>query len=319
MLSTPVLSIVTPTRGNFSEYWLERLLAVEGDVQFVLVYPPGAIPRAISDPRFTSIVSPYKGEVVQRLTGLANAVGTYVIALDDDDFVHPDIVNLVKVYFETFPESWVLRPRSEKIDFKNTDKIQRPWEPIPDVHTLAIASRQNGQEAVLQTIPIAPLENSLDIRYFFSPFLNRRDMHGPHIENFNNKVWRTELVRTSVVELSTTMKIVGVLNWMPFWNLDRLLGLFVQAMFFKPDTVVGHWMPHPPQVRYIVTPQFVRQEFRLMLPADALLVKRFPRYGYFWNLFFDQFWIAVRKLMRSAIDLDKFIKKLDDSRRGTGS
>lgn len=37
-METPVLSIVTPTRGNFTDYWLAQLLAVKGQVQLVLVY-----------------------------------------------------------------------------------------------------------------------------------------------------------------------------------------------------------------------------------------------------------------------------------------
>ncbi|NET50633.1 MAG: hypothetical protein F6K09_18465 [Merismopedia sp. SIO2A8] len=62
---------------------------------------------------------------------------------------------------------------------------------------------------------------------------------------------------------------------------------------------MGHWMPGPEQIRYIVMPQTVRKEFRLMLPADALLVKRFPQFGYLWDLFFEQFWVAVKKMLRS--------------------
>ncbi|MBD0335899.1 MAG: glycosyltransferase family 2 protein, partial [Cyanobacteria bacterium Co-bin13] len=68
----PVLSIVTPTRGNFSDYWLDQLLAVRGDVQFVLVYPPGVPRRAIADPRVKSLTSPYKGEMMQRFVALLN-------------------------------------------------------------------------------------------------------------------------------------------------------------------------------------------------------------------------------------------------------
>ena len=59
----PILSIVTPTRGNFSDDWLENLLQVEGEVQFILVYPPGVSLRKIADDRVTSLVSPYKGEM----------------------------------------------------------------------------------------------------------------------------------------------------------------------------------------------------------------------------------------------------------------
>ncbi|MBD0269571.1 MAG: glycosyltransferase family 2 protein, partial [Cyanobacteria bacterium Co-bin8] len=69
----PLLSIVTPTLGNFSDYWLEQLMAVKGNVQFVLVYPPGMARRAIADPRVKSLTSPYPGEFIQRFLALLNA------------------------------------------------------------------------------------------------------------------------------------------------------------------------------------------------------------------------------------------------------
>ena len=92
------------------------------------------------------------------------------------------------------------------------------------------------------------------------------------------------------------MKITGALTWIPFWSLDRLLGLYVQAFLFEEQAIVGHWMTKPEQIRYIVKSQQLKHEFRLILPADILLIKRFPQYGYFWNLGFEQFWVAVRKL-----------------------
>jgi glycosyltransferase involved in cell wall biosynthesis len=304
-METPVLSIVTPTRGNYTDYWFNQLLAVQGEVQFVLVYPPGTVVPPISDLRVKTVVSPAKGEVMQRLTGLLNASGSYVMALDDDDFVHPDIVQLVRQYFERFPDSWVLRLAMEKLDFVAQDQIQKPWQALPNVNTLTVANRRSSSDlTILQTVPIAPLKNPFDLRYFVSPLLDRRDMHGPHIENFNNKVWRNDHVQPALADLSDTMRLVGALNWMPLWSLDRLLGLFIQARYFEAAKIVGHWMPAPAQIRYIVMAQELKQEFRLMLPADALLVKRFPQYGYFWNLFCDQFWTAVRRVVRSWIGQD---------------
>lgn len=299
----PILSIVSPTRGNFSDYWLEQLLRIEGNVEFVLAYPPGVVPRPIDDVRVKAVVSPYKGEVIQRFTGLLNASGDYVLALDDDDFVHPQVLALITEYFKTFPESWVLRLMMEKIDHANEARIRQDWEAIPDIHQLKIAPKRpkEDRKTVLQELPIAPLNRNFDARYLVWPFLERKDMHGAHIENFNNKVWKNELVQQALADLSQTMKVKGALTWIPFWSLDRLLGLFIQAKFFQPDIVVGHWMPQPEQIRYIVMPQNFKQEFRLIWPADALLAKSFPKYGYFWNLFFDQFWIAVKKIGRSAV------------------
>ncbi len=51
MREQPVLSIITPTRGNFSDYWFQQLLSIKGDIQFVLVYPPDATVPSSDDPR----------------------------------------------------------------------------------------------------------------------------------------------------------------------------------------------------------------------------------------------------------------------------
>ena len=65
---------------------------------------------------------------MQRFVGLLNASGEYVLALDDDDFVHPDIENLTGEYFKRFPESWILRLKKENIDFKDEERIKKDWE-----------------------------------------------------------------------------------------------------------------------------------------------------------------------------------------------
>lgn len=301
----PILSIVTPTRGNFTDHWLNHLYAVTGNVEFVLVYPPGVTNKSVADSRFKLIVSPFKGEVIQRFTGLLNASGLYVLALDDDDFVHPEVLQIVTQYFEKFPDSWCLRLMKKNLNFQDTEQIYKPWEPIPDISQLKIASRQDETNSILQEIPIAPLNNNFDTRFIVGPYVKRKDMHGPHIENFNNKVWKTELVKSTLIDLGNTMIIHNALTWIPRWNLDRMLGLFIQAKFFEEDKIVGHWMPMPEQIRYVYMSQGLKNDFRLMLPADALLAKQFPKYGYFWNLFFEQFWIALKKMGRSWIKLNK--------------
>jgi len=300
-----ILSIVTPTRGSFTDYWLNHLCAISGNVEFILVYPPGISPKLIFDPRFRIINSPFKGEVIQRLLGLLNASGKYVMALDDDDYVHPDIIQIVVKYFRKFPDSWCLRLSKKNINFQNEEQIYKPWDPIPDIDQMNIAPRREGNVLILQEIPIAPLKNRFDVRFIAGPYLKRKDMHGPHIENFNNKVWKTELVQQTLVDITSVMVISNALTWIPRWSLDRMLGLFIQAKFFEEDKVVGHWMPMPEQIRYIGMPQDLKKEFRLMLPADALLARRFPQYGYFWNLFFEQFWVALKKLVRSWIIFSK--------------
>jgi hypothetical protein len=301
MTSRPLLSIVTPTRGNFSEYWFEQLLKVEGNVQFVLVYPPGVKAPDFSDPRIKSVISPYKGEVMQRFVGLLNATGEYVLALDDDDFVHPSILKLVTEYSQAFPESWVLRLSKIQLNYTDEANIKKAWEDPPELSQLKIARRREGPDSILQEIPIAPLTNKFDYRYLVNPYLARKDMHGAHIENFNNKVWKNEIVQKALAELSQTMRLKGSLSWIPFWNLDRSLGLFVQACSFQEGIIIGHWMPKPEQIRYIIMSQSLKKEFRLMLPSDALLAKRFPQYGYFWNLVFEQGWVALRKFASNLV------------------
>ncbi|MEA5514041.1 glycosyltransferase family A protein [Nodularia sp. UHCC 0506] len=118
MIQQPLLTIVTATLGNYSDYWLEQLLKIKGEIEFILVYPPNGKIKNIDDSRVRSLISPFKGEVMQRFTGLINAKGDYVIALDDDDFAHPDLLNLTSKYFQLFPESWVLRLKIQNIKYK---------------------------------------------------------------------------------------------------------------------------------------------------------------------------------------------------------
>ena len=40
-MSQPILSIVVPTREGFAEHWLNELVKIKGDVEFILVHPPG--------------------------------------------------------------------------------------------------------------------------------------------------------------------------------------------------------------------------------------------------------------------------------------
>ena len=295
MTSKPSLSIVTPTRGNFSAYWLEQLLNVAGDVQFVLVYPPGVPPKQIADDRVKAIVSPYKGEMMQRFVALLNADGQYVLALDDDDFVHPHVVTAVTDYFQKYPESVVLRLLTEKIDHENLEAIKRPWDPMPQVDQ--IPEGKNAQTD-LRKVPIAPLNIPFDKRYLIWPFIKRRDDKASHIENFNTKVWQNDYVQKALPEISKATKLWGVLTWIPNSAFDRLMGLFVQAQSFQAGQTVGHWMPEPGQVRFISQDPALKPP-RYHFLSDFLLVKHFPQYGYFWNLFFNKFSYLPRIVAKS--------------------
>jgi glycosyltransferase involved in cell wall biosynthesis len=304
----PLLSIVTPTLGKFSDYWRENLLKVAGDVEFILIYPPLVKIQHIHDPRVKVIVSPYKGECMQRYVGFLNATGKYVLALDDDDYVHPQVCELITKYFNIFPESWILRLQKLNIDINDEARIKQPWSEIPDVTQLPVCRKtpenpfpyDKGNFKGLLEVPIAPLEKKFDWRYLIWPFLTRRDNEGYHFENFNNIIWRNDLIQKSLPELSQATKILGAITWIPFSGFDRLSGLFVQAHSFRSDAMIGHWMPKPEQIRYIdKDPSLKPPRFHVI--SDVLLVKHFPQYGYFWNLVFSKLYgvpRTVAKLMK---------------------
>ncbi|BAZ38175.1 hypothetical protein NIES4101_41110 [Calothrix sp. NIES-4101] len=306
MSNKEFLTIVTATRGNYSDYWLQELLKIKGNVQFILVYPPEAKIKKINDPRVRILVSPYKGEVIQRFTGLLNAESDYVIALDGDDYAHHDILDLTIKYFKLFPESWVLRLKIQNINYLDEQSIKKDWEQIPDLEQLAICKKtpenpypfQQGNYKGLLEVPIVPLDKQLDIRHIIFPWKQRTDQNGIHFENFNNKIWRTERVQQALEGLSQAMKITGALIWLPSWSLDRLLGLFVQAKFYQKDAIIGHAMPKLEQIRYIVRDSSLK-ETRLYLMADILLLKCYPQYGYLWNLIFWQMYTIPRIFAKS--------------------
>ncbi|HBL10901.1 MAG TPA: glycosyl transferase family A [Cyanobacteria bacterium UBA11162] len=300
MLKQPILSIVTPTLGNFSEYWLQQLLSIQGEVEFILVYPPGATAPPIEDPRVKILYSLYKGETPQRAIGLLNVSGEYVIALDDDDFLHPHILNLTKEYFKNFPQSWLLRLYKEKIDYLDQEKITRPWQDLPDINQLNVSKKRGEKDENLLELPIAPLENPLDIKVALWSYAKRKDIHGAHVEPFNNSIWKTQLVKETLIDLTQTMRLAELLTWLPLWGLDRALGLFIQAKFFQKDSHIGHWMPEPGQIRYIVRPYSLKT-IRLLVLTEGLLIKRFPQYGYFWNLFFEELYNGIKTKIRRAI------------------
>lgn len=284
----PILSIVTPTRGNFSRAWLEQLLQVQGSVQFVLVYPPECSPQLPSDGRLKILASPFRGEGMQRFTGLLNADGYYLLALDDDDYVHPEVVQTVAAYFEQFPDSMVLRLKTERVDAGPLEQLQQPWSSLPAIASLRVVPRRPADSMdTLQEVPMAPLDIPFDRRFLIWPFTPRRDDHGPHIENFNTKVWRTAPVKAVLPEIFKAMELWGILTWIPRSGADRLLGLFVQARFYQAGQIIGHWMPNPPQVRLAARDPKLKPP-RFHAASDWLLVRRYPQYGYFWNLFFNK-------------------------------
>lgn len=295
MNKPPILSIVTPTRGSFSAYWLEQLLAIKGEVEFVLVYPPDHPVKTIADPRVKLVVSSHKGEMMQRFLGLLNASGEYVLALDDDDYAHPDILDLSQRYFNRFPDSWILRLNKAVIDLKEEDRIKQEWHPILDVdQSDACKAYEGGRFKGLLEVPITPLSKPFHLSYLLFPFRKK----GIHFENFNNIVWKRELVQGALPELSKATKVFGAVTWLPFSGFDRLLGLFIQAQYFDEGVTIGHWMPQPEQIRYVDKhPSLKPPRFHVI--SDVLLVKRFPQYGYLWSVFFSRLYGVPRTIVKA--------------------
>jgi glycosyltransferase involved in cell wall biosynthesis len=300
MTRQPLLSIVTPTLGEFSSHWLEQLLKIDGDVEFILVYPPGIKAQPIEQPRIKVLYSLYKGETAQRFVGLLNASGKYIIALDDDDYLHPEVAKLTQKYFAQFSDSWVLRLYKKNICFSNESEIKSDWEKYLDLESLEVATKRKNSH-ILQEVPIAPLDNSIKFWSILNPYFKRKDHHGAHIENFNNKIWQTHMVQNALNELSQNMRIKGVLTWLPLWGFDRLLGLYIQGKFFEKNKTIGHWMPSPEQVRYVKKPR-PKHEGRTMFASDYLLARSYPKYGYFWNLFLEEFFNLIKSKLKQLTE-----------------
>lgn len=142
-------------------------------------------------------------------------------------------------------------------------------------------------------MPIAPLDKNFDIRHAIWPLMERKDNQGYHFENFNNIVWKNQMVQEALPELSQVTKLMGALRWIPSSGFDRLLGLFVQAKFFRKDAIIGHWMPKPEQIRYIGKDPSLKP-LRFHVVSDVLLVKKYPQYGYLWNRFFNKLYGVPR-------------------------
>jgi hypothetical protein len=304
-----LLSIVTPTRGNFTDYWLEQLLRIQGtaaEIEFVLVYPPGVPQRSIADPRVKSLTSPFKGEMIQRFTAFLNAQGRYILAVDDDDFVHPDLFQLVKTYFQQFPDDLVLRLLGESLLHTEEEKIKTEWEPLPALDTLTIVDKRREEEdryRTLQTIPFLPLYKPFNFRFLYWPWTKRRDHYGAHIENFNLKVWDNQVVQSVLPQLAQAVRVLGPIVWLPPCGFDRLMGLFLQAQLFEhhqDKPIIGHWMPLPVQYRYISYPLSTKTP-RFHFLSDGLLALWFPKSGYFWNLFFESFYNSTKTWIRFMI------------------
>ncbi len=290
-MSQPILSIVIPTREGFSDHWITQLLKVKGEVEFILVHPPGAKPYSVQDSRMKQIVSSLRGEIIQRLTGFMNATAPYVLTINCDEYLHPDIQELAVAYFERFPDSWVLRLSRKEYNYGDLAALSAPWLSIPNVNEMKTCSRAAktsnlfGGKDYLLDLPIAPLEKPFHPACLIG---NRNDHSGTHIENFDKKIWKNSLVQTAIKEISNLMNLGGPVKYIPFWCLDRLLGLYIQAKFYEKDRIIGHWLPLPEQIRIEDNPPEYKRTRRFYFIAEVMLLKSFPQYGYLWNLILSQ-------------------------------
>ncbi len=290
-MPTPILSIVIPTREGFSEHWITELLKVKGNVEFILVHPPGAGTHPTVDPRMRQIISPIRGEIIQRLSAMMNACGTYILTINCDEYLNPDIADIAVQYFERFPDNWVMRLSKKGFDFGDKASLEAPWSNLPKIEELQVCGKSQGNanlygdESHILEIPMAPVDNKFDSQCFLR---ERKDQNGAHTENFDKKVWKNNMVQETIKELSSLMVLSGPLKYIPFWCLDRLLGLFIQAKFFEKGKIIGHLLPPPEQIRFEENPPEYRKSKRFYVFAEILLIRRFPQYGYFWNLIIDQ-------------------------------
>lgn len=285
----PILSIVVPTREGFSQHWIEHLLQVKGEqVEFILVHPSAVCIYPTEDTRLRQLVCPFRGEVIQRLSGLLNAAGTYVLTINCDEYINPSILEITTQYYQRFPDSSVLRLSKQQFEYGDRQSLAAAWPSLVpvdqiEVYNPSIHDKQSKYN-YLREIPIAPLSNKLDL---LALVRGRKDMHGPHTENFDKKVWKNEKVQPALADITELMTIWKAVKYVPFWCLDRLLGLFVQAKFFKEaGEIIGHELPTPAQIRVEANPPEYKKAMRFYIFAEILLVRKFPQYGYLWNVIF---------------------------------
>jgi hypothetical protein len=279
-------------RGGVEESWLNELLKVQGSIEIILVYPPHVPFFQVYDPRLRQIKSPLKGEVIQRTTALLNALGKYVLSINCDEYIHPKIVEITEDYFSNFPDSYFFRLNQVQFPFCQAP-IDKAWDSLDPIKDIKIRNRENAKDFseaeikyTMREIPIVPFGNKPD---FLAIVRGRRDHKGPHQENFDKKVWKNELVQEALQGIVPTFNLFGPFKYIPFWTADRLMGLSVQAKFFEPGKIAGHWLSAPEQLRTEDNPPNQPRVNRRYILAEILLLKKLPHFGYIWNLtIFDQ-------------------------------
>ena len=62
----------------------------------------------------------------------------------------------------------------------------------------------------------------------------------------------------------------------------------MRVFVFQKGKIIGHLLPLPEQIRVEENPPNYTKTQRFYLIAEILLLKKFPQYGYLWNLIIDQ-------------------------------
>ncbi|MDJ0579429.1 glycosyltransferase family A protein [Crocosphaera sp.] len=310
-MKKPTLSVIIPMRDNVPQVWIEALAKVEGNVEFILVYPPEVPLLNNDDPRIRQITSPIRGEVIQRITAVSNASGTYVLSINCDEYLYPKIEEVVLEYFRIFPNSYMFKLRQKFYPYGSQEKLLEEWEPFTNLEAVQVRrgeDRHLETTETLQEVPISPLENKLNLLCLIK---DRKDHHGPHQENFDKKVWKNSLVQECINDVVKLFTLFGPFKYIPFWCADRLLGLGVQAKLYtkglvKKGDIIGHILPFPEQFRTESNPpefQYKTTNRRYVL-AEVFLVKLYPQYGYLWNLVLG----SLRRLVRLKPRKETFLK-----------
>ena len=67
------------------------------------------------------------------MTGLMNASKKYVLTVNCDELLHPDIAEITKQYFTKFPDSWVLRLSRKSLKYGDEASLKSPWEGVYNI------------------------------------------------------------------------------------------------------------------------------------------------------------------------------------------
>jgi hypothetical protein len=199
-----------------------------------------------------------------------------------------------------------MRLSRKNFDFGEKEKLASPWQSLPAIEQLQVCGKSQdnqklyGQGNYILEIPIAPVDKEFDIMCILR---GRKDHHGSHTENFDKKVWQTSMMQETLEDLVKLMPVVGPFKYIPFWCLDRILGLSIQAKFYEQGKgkIIGHLLPPPEQIRIENNPPEYIRFNRYGVLSEFYLIRRFPQYGYMWNLILPNLLNVPRLFIRSRL------------------